>query len=206
MLTIWGRSNSINVQKVIWCADELKLKYERIDAGMEHGVVNTPQYRALNPNGLVPTIEDGGVVVWESNVILRYLCAKYGAGSLWPEEPAARAQSDKWMDWQISSVWPKLRPVFWGLIRTAPDKRDPAAIEESRKASADLFGILDSVLADREFVAGKHFTMGDIPLGVMAQRWFNLPIERPKHPHLEAWYQRLMKRDGFKNHVDKPLT
>lgn len=206
MLTIWGRNNSINVQKVTWCADELKLKYQRIDAGMEYGVVNTPQYRALNPNGLVPTIEDGGVVVWESNAIVRYLCAKYGAGSLWPEDPAARAQCDKWMDWQMSSVWPKLRPVFWGLIRTAPDKRDMAAIEEARKASADLFGILDAVLADREFVAGKHFTMGDIPLGVMAQRWFNLPIERAKQPHLEAWYQRLVKRAAFKTNVDKPLT
>ncbi len=124
MLKIWGRNNSVNVQKVLWCCEELGLKYERLDAGGSFGVVNTPQYRALNPNGLVPTIEDGPFVLWESNAIVRYLTAKHSSGKLWPEDHKVRAEADKWMDWQNSMFWPVFRPLFWNVVRTPADERD----------------------------------------------------------------------------------
>lgn len=206
MLKIWGRANSINVQKVLWCAEELGLPYQRIDAGMEYGVVNTAEYRKLNPNGLVPTLEDGNLVLWESNAIVRYLAARYGAGSLWPTDPAVRADSDKWMDWQVSTLWTRLRPVFWGLIRTPPEKRNAQEIETAYQKTREAFAILDQALAGRQYVAGDAFTMGDIALGVAAQRWFNLPVERPAAPNLEAWYQRLKERPAFRKIVDHPLT
>ncbi|TXF11325.1 glutathione S-transferase family protein [Pelomicrobium methylotrophicum] len=206
MLKIWGRANSINVQKVLWCAEELGLPYQRIDAGMEYGVVNTAEYRKLNPNGLVPTLEDGNLVLWESNAIVRYLAARYGAGSLWPTDPAVRADSDKWMDWQVSTLWTRLRPVFWGLIRTPPEKRNAQEIETAYQKTREAFAILDQALAGRQYVAGDAFTMGDIALGVAAQRWFNLPVERPAAPNLEAWYQRLRERPAFSKIVDHPLT
>ena len=124
MLKIWGRNNSVNVQKVLWCCEEMGLQYERIDAGGSFGVVNTPQYRELNPNGLVPTIEDDGFVLWESNAIVRYLAAKHSAGKLWPEDLKIRAEADKWMDWQNTTFWPTFRPLFWNLVRTPVDQRD----------------------------------------------------------------------------------
>lgn len=206
MLKIWGRINSINVQKVLWCADELGLAYERFDAGMEYGVVGTPEYRALNPNRLVPTIEDDGVVVWESNVIVRYLAAKHGAGALWATDPARRADAEKWMDWQIATLWPRLRPVFWGLVRTPLEKRNADEIETARRQTAEAFAIVDEALKGRAFLAGERFSMGDIPVGVCAQRWFNLPVERPAAPNLEAWYRRLQARKPFQAWVDKPLS
>jgi glutathione S-transferase len=184
----------------------LGLAYERVDAGMEYGVVGTPEYRALNPNRLVPTIEDDGVVVWESNTIVRYLAAKHGAGALWPTDPARRADADKWMDWQIATLWPRLRPVFWGLVRTPPEKRNADEIEAARKQTADAFAIVDEALKGHAFLAGERFTMGDIPVGICAQRWLNLPVERPAAPNLEAWYQRLQARKPFQTWVDKPLS
>jgi glutathione S-transferase len=206
MLKIWGRANSINVQKVLWCADELGLAYERIDAGMEYGVVGTPEYRALNPNGLVPTIEDDGFSLWESNTIVRYLAARHGSGTLWPADPAARADSEKWMDWQIATLWPRLRPVFWGLVRTPAEKRNAEEIEASRKQTAECFAIVDGALKGRAFLGGNTLTIGDISVGVCAQRWFNLPVERAPAPNLEAWYRRLQERKPFQAWVDKPLT
>lgn len=206
MLKIWGRINSVNVQKVLWCADEMGLHYERIDAGGEFGMVNEPAYRALNPNGLVPTIEDEGFMLWESNAIVRYLCAKYGNGTLWPEDPAVRAESDKWMDWQTTTVWPSLRTVFWGLVRTPPEKRDMNAIEAARKKTGEILAILDAHLVKQEFVAGNSLTMGDIPLGTAVYRWIALDIERPPLRNLEAWYGRLATRPPYRKNVMLPLS
>ena len=138
MLKIWGRNNSVNVQKVLWCCEEMGVKYERIDAGGQFGVVNTPQYRALNPNGLVPTVEDGPFVLWESNSIVRYLAAKHSAGKLWPEDLKTRAVADKWMDFMITTFWPAFRPLFWNLVRTPIDQRNPQAMEESRLQTAEV--------------------------------------------------------------------
>ena len=205
MLKIWGRTNSVNVKKALWCAEELGLAYERIDAGMQHGVVNTPEYRKMNPNGLVPTIEDDGFVLWESHTIVRYLAAKHGAGKLWPLDLKVRADAERWMDWTFTFL-NAFRPVFWGLVRTPPEKRDMAAIEEGRKKSAELLGTLDAALAGRNYVAGSTFTMGDIPIGCHVQLWMRLPIERQKQPALEAWFARLLERAPYRKVVDIPLS
>ncbi len=208
MLKIWGRRNSINVQKVLWCCGELKLDYQRIDAGMQFGVNNTPEYLAMNPNGLVPTIEHDGFILWESHAILRYLCGIHGLGKLRPGTPREFADADRWMDWYHTTLWPSLRPVFWNLVRVPPDKRDMALVTDSSKKLADAMGIVDARLAKNPYVGGKQFTMGDIPLGVAAYRWFNLelPIERPAHRYLEAWYKRLCGRPAFKQHCMLPLS
>lgn len=205
MLKIWGRTNSVNVKKALWCIEELGLKYERIDAGLQFGVVDTPEYRRLNPNGLVPTIEDHGFVLWESHAIVRYLAAKHSAGRLWPLDLKQRADADRWMDWAFT-FWAALRPVFWGLVRTPAEKREPAAIEEARRRSATLLGHLDAALAGRRFVAGDALTMGDIPIGCHVHLWQRLPIERPRHPHLEAWFARLLERAPYRKIVDIPLS
>src|SRR6202140_854311 len=133
MLTIWGRSNSVNVQKVLWCCEELPRGYERIDAGGPFGVVSTPRYLNLNPNGLVPTIEDDGFVLWESNAIVRYLAAKHASGSVWPSDPHERADADRWMDWQTTTLQPAMGPAFVHLVRFPPEKRDATAVDPSRQ-------------------------------------------------------------------------
>lgn len=206
MLKIWGRTNSVNVQKVVWCADELGVPFDRVDAGLQHGVVGEEWFARMNPNRLVPVIDDDGFVLWESNATVRYLCARHGAGTLWPDDPRVRAGADRWMDWQALTVWPALRTVFWGLVRTPPEQRDPAAIEAARVKTGGILAILDRHLADRPFVAGDRLTMGDIPLGCAVQRWMALPIERPSQPNLEAWFARLRQRPAFARHVDLPLS
>jgi glutathione S-transferase len=208
MLKIWGRKNSINVQKVLWTCAELDLTFERIDAGMAFGVNNKPEYKAMNPNGLVPTINYDGFILWESHAIVRYLCGVHGLGTLWPGTPRAFAEADRWMEWYDTTLWLNLRPVFWTLVRTPPEKRDTAALMENTKKLADNFAIADAHLARNRFFGGNNFTMGDIPLGVAAFRWFNLtlPVERPQHRHLEAWYQRILARPAFHKHCAAPLT
>jgi glutathione S-transferase len=205
MLRVWGRDNSINVQKVLWCCGELGLEHERVDAGGAYGFPEG--YEKINPNRLVPAIEEDGFVLWESNAIVRYLAARYGAGTLWPEDARARARADRWMDWQATVLWKHLRPVFWGLVRTPPEERDEAAIEEARKKTTGAWAILERHLKGREYVEGDTLTMADIPLGVSARRWFGLDIERPEMPNLEAWYGRLLEREAFREHVAGiPLT
>jgi glutathione S-transferase len=206
MLRIWGRANSINVQKVLWCCAELDIAFERIDAGGKFGVSKTDAYRALNPNGLVPTIEDDGFVLWESNVIVRYLAARDGAGRLYPDDLRVRFDAERWMDWQATTLWPALRPVFIGLVRTPVAERDLSDIASSLEAATRALMIVDRHLADRPFVAGDAFTIGDIPLGIAAYRWFSLPIDRPALPDLVRWYDRLRERPGYRLHVMQPLS
>ena len=205
MLKIWGRTNSVNVKKVLWAADELGLKYERVDAGLHFGIVDTPEYKKLNPNSLVPTIDDDGLVLWESHSIVRYLAAKYGEGKLWPANPRARADVDRWMDWTFT-LQTGLGPVFRGLVRTPPEKRDPKAIEEGRKKAAELLSIPNAMLAGRQYLGGSELSMGDIPLGCHVQLWMRLPIERPTYPNLDAWFERLCARPAYKKNVDIPLS
>ncbi len=206
MLRIWGRDNSINVQKVLWCCGEMEVPYERVDAGGSFGVVNTQQYRNLNPNGLVPTIEDDGFVLWESNAIVRYLAAKHSAGTLWPEDLKMRAEADRWMDWQNTTFWPAFRPLFWNLVRTPPDQRDQAAMEESRLKTAEILGYLDAHLRNRSYIVGDTLTMGDIPLGCAIWRWMDLPIERPELANLQRWFEILATRPVYKKIVMQPLS
>lgn len=206
MLKIWGRRNSVNVQKVMWTVAELGLKHERVDAGGTFGVVNEPAYGALNPNRTVPTIEDDGLVLWESNVIVRYLAAKHAPGKLIPTGAGDRAKAEMWMDWQQTVVNPPLGPVFVGLIRTPPEKRDASAIDAAAERVAKAMHILDGALAKRAYLMGDAFTVADIPAGCAAHRWLALPLERPNLPNLKAWHDRLAKRRPFAEHVMLPLT
>ena len=206
MLKIWGRTNSINVQKVLWCCGELNLPFERIDAGLQFGVNNTPEYKMMNPNALVPLIDDGGFILWESQAIVRYLARKHGLGSVCPADAKACADADRWMDWSATTVWPNLRPIFWNLVRTPPEKRDMPLVQASRKGLAASMTILDAHLAARHYVTGSAFTMGDIPLGVAIHRWFKMEIERENLPNLAAYYKRLQARPAFEKHAGLPLS
>jgi glutathione S-transferase len=206
MLRIWGRNNSVNVQKPLWLCEELQLAYERIDAGLDYGVVNTPQYRNLNPNGLVPTVEDEGFVLWESNTIVRYLAAKHSPGHLWPDDLRVRAEADRWMDWMSSTFWPTFRPLFWNLIRTAPERRDEKAMDQSLTQSSEILGYLDAHLKNRPFIAGEALTMGDIPMGCAIWRWMSIPVERPEHPNLRRWFESLTQGEAYRKVVMLPIT
>ena len=206
MLTIWGRSTSSNVQKVLWCCDELDLAYQRIDAGREFGQVDEPAYRTLNPNGLVPTLVDGDLVIWESNAILRYLCNHYGGEPLYPAAPAARAQVDQWLDWQLTTLGPAMTPLFWGLVRTPEAERDMKAIEAMAKRAGQAWRLLDSRLARHPYVAGPSLSIADLALGNAVRRWYSFALERPMLPHLAEWYRRLGERPGFRTHVMTPVV
>ena len=207
MLKIWGRLSSINVQKVVWAARELGLAHDRTDVGGQYGQLDTPEYGRVNPNRKIPTIDDDGFILWESNAIVRYLAGRYGQGSLCPQDPFQRADADRWMDWTCNEVHPAMLQCFLGLIRTPEDKRDVKAIDASVKASNALMLMLNDALGDRDFLAGSQFTMGDIPAGCAAHRWFGLPLaERPETPALSAWYRRLMTRPATQGVLTLPLV
>jgi glutathione S-transferase len=207
-LKIWGRPNSVNVQKVLWCLRELDLAYERIDAGMQFGRNDEPDYLAMNPNGRVPTLVDGDYVLWESNSIMRYLCLAYGKGTpIYPEAPRQRAAVDRWLDWTLSTVQPVDRPVFWALVRTPPEQRDMAAIQKDADAEAVVWRIADHHLATRRFIEGDEFTIADIAIGAYARRWLGVEgIIRPKQPYLERWLKNLASRPGFAEFIARPMS
>lgn len=206
MLKIWGRISSINVQKVVACANELGLKYERVDAGGKFGVVETPEYKRLNPNSLVPTIEDGDFVLWESNAIVRYLARTYGAGRLWPEDPRVAADADRWMDWQATSLTPAMFDVFWQLVRTPAEQRVAAKVEASIAKTEKSVAILEARLSGRAYVCGDAYTMGDIPAGCAAHRWLGLPCEKTPRPNVERWVAGLRARPALKDVLTLPIV
>lgn len=208
MLSIWGRSNSINVQKAMWCIGELGLNHDRIDAGMQYGKNDEDWFLAMNPNGRVPVIDDDGFILWESNTIVRYLSAKYGSGSLCPESLQARADCERWMDWQLTVLSPPLTTILWNLIRIpAGQQPDMDLINKAVQGGAKALAMLDQHLADRDYLMGSELTMADIPVGAMTYRWYAFPgIERPEFPNLQAWYQRLSAREPYQQHVMLPLT
>ena len=207
-LTIWGRANSVNVQKVLWCLAELDLAYRRIDAGMAFGKNDQPEYLAMNPNGRVPTLVDGDYVLWESNSIMRYLNLAYGKGSpIYPAAPRARAGVDRWLDWTLSTLQPVDRPVFWALVRTPAERRDMVAIQKDADAEAVQWRIVDAQLANRRFIEGDDFTIADIALGAYARRWFGVEgIAKPRLPHLERWFAQFAGRPGFKQFIAPPMS
>ena len=206
MLKIWGRANSINVQKVLWCCGELGLPYERIDAGNQFGVTKTPEYLALNPNALVPTIEDGDFQLWESNVIVRYLAQTSPGGRLCPTDIRVRFDAERWMDWQATMFWPALRPLFIELIRTPPANRDATVISRAEALSLAAARMLDSRLSDRTFLAGESFSFGDIPAATTVHRWYALDIHHPELPNLQRWYDLMKQRRPFQEVVMTPLS
>jgi glutathione S-transferase len=201
MLDVWGRKNSFNVQKVLWCCEELEMPYQRHDAGGLFGVTDTEEYLACNPTGLVPTIVDGDFTLYESNAIVRYLAARYGTGTLWPENPAERALADKWMDFQLGTLFPAFKDALIGLVRTDPENRDPEKIAASARATAGVIPVLEKHLEANEYVAGSSLTMGDVALGSLVYRLFELDIERPDLPALQAWHERLADRPAYQKTV-----
>jgi glutathione S-transferase len=206
MLTVWGRTSSVNVQKVMWAVRELGLEHERIDVGGAFGGLDTTEYGAMNPNRKIPTVKDGDVVVWESNACVRYLADRYGAGSLWPEDPGRRAQADSWMDWQQTTLQADMTPIFWNLVRTPEPQRDMAAVRAAAQRIGPAWQILDRHLADHRFVAGDQLTMGDIPVGCVWWRYANLAVEKPDLPNLARWAGELQAREGYRREVMLPLT
>jgi len=206
MLKIWGRMSSINVKKVVWTAQELALDFQRTEAGGLFGVVKTPAYMALNPNALVPVIEDGDYVLWESNVIVRYLCAKHAYAQMYPDDLRDRFDAERWMDWQQTTLNPASRPGFWQLIRTAPEQRNPTLLAESNAAVEALMALLDAHLAQRSFMVGERFTVADIPIACEVHRWFGLPQARQSRPHIERWYDSMRARQASKGVLDMQLS
>ena len=205
MLRLWGRISSINVRKVVLCAQVLGLEYERIDAGLSYGVVNTPDYRAKNPNGLVPVLEDGDFKLWESNAIVRYLCAREGS-PLYPQDLQRRFDAERWMDWQQTTLNRAGGPAFVQLIRTPEAQRDPTVIAASVAATEPLFAQLDAHLARQPFMAGDALTMADIPIACEVHRWWGLPLPRPAWPHLERWYAQWQAMPASRGVLDLPLS
>jgi glutathione S-transferase len=202
MLKIWGRNTSSNVQKAMWAVGEMGLAHERIDIGGPFGKNKEPAYLAMNPNGLVPTLEEeDGFLLWESNSVIRYLAAKHRADVLEPADLKIRALASQWMDWQLTVLGPAITPVFWGLVRTPPEKRDMAAIEAAKVKTTEAAKILDARLGKTNFVAGSAFSYGDIPVGVMIYRYMALVPERPKLANLERWYAAIADRKAFRDHV-----
>ncbi len=205
MLRILGRPNSINVQKVMWLAAELGLEVERVDVGGPFGGNDTPEYLARNPTGLIPTLEDGDLVLWESNSIVRHIAEAHGGPPWWPDG-GARAHANQWMDFYLTSLHPPMTRIFVGLVRQSPQQRDDAAIEAARQDAAGYWTMVDAHLAERAYLTGDQPTAGDIPLGCAAYRWHTLDIERPDLANLAAWYGRLNGRPAYREHVMLPLT
>ena len=204
LIRVWGRLNSINVQKVMWTLDELDLAYAHIPAGGDFGGLDAPEFRAINPHGKVPVIDDDGTIVWDSNAVVRYLCAEYGDGGLSPHAPRARALVDRWMDWEATTLQPHVMGHFWGWWRTPQAKRDAVMNAELWRAAGADWGKLDAVLARAPYLAGERLTMADIPAGTLAYRYFTLPLERPPLPHVQAWFARLCERPAYQRRVMVP--
>jgi len=201
VLKILGRKTSSNVQKVLWCCSELGLAFEREDVGGPFGRNHEPDYLALNPNGLVPTIIDDGFVLWESNAIVRYLCARHGKGTLYPTDARANADADRWMDWQQTTLAVPMGVLFRGLLKSPPDATPMSELDSAMQKAIPMWRILETQLSRGAFVAGDSLTMADIALGNAAHRWFTLPRQRPDLPQLARWYARLRERPAYRQHV-----
>jgi glutathione S-transferase len=204
MLTLWGRRSSINVQKALWILEEIGVAFEHVEVGGRFGGLDTAEFRARNPHGRIPVIDDNGVVVWESNAIVRYLAARYSPGELWPNAPAERAAADKWMDWCATALEPAFMGFFWSWYRTPPAHRDPARNEALLQSAHQGFAALDRALSGNAFLTGAHLTMGDIPVGTMLFRYFTLEILRPSLPRLEGWFAALCERNAYRRSVMIP--
>lgn len=205
MLRVFGRRSSFNVQKVMWLVDEMGLAHEHIALGGDHGGLDTPEMMAMNPNGLVPVIDDGGTVVWESHAILRYLAARHGYGWFWSDDAGERSRWDRWLDWARGFQEDFLVGVFWGLYRTPEAQRDGRAIERAIARTGEHLTLLDRVLEGRDFLLGGEPTLADIPAGALLYRLFEMDIARPEVPNVEAWYARLRTRPSYQRRVMIPF-
>lgn len=217
MMRLWGRKSSINVQKVLWCLAELGLKegvdFERIDAGLQFGVVRSPEFLKLNPNGLVPTLEDGDLILWESNTIMRYLVSQHDQNKRFPSDIASQYGSEKWMDWQVGTMWPVLRPTFIGLTRTPAADRNHVVIQKAYQDTNELFSLLDQTLASQAYCSGNQFHLGDIVLALCVHRWILLNEIFPKETGIRAdlkninrWLKQLAAETCFQEFAEKELN
>ena len=209
MMRLWGRKSSINVQKVIWCLTELQRQEqrdnERIDAGLHFGINTSPEFLKLNPNGLVPTLQDGQLTLWESNSILRYLARTYdAAGTFFPSDNLSQANSDKWLDWQLSILWPALRLPFLGLTRVPEAERNYAGISKGFTDTHHYLGHLNTTLQNQAYCSGERFNLGDIALALCVNRWILLAgtfpehlSARPQYEYLENWFKRIQTQTQF---------
>jgi glutathione S-transferase len=208
-LQIWGRANSVNVQKVLWCCRECDAGFTRTDAGMQYGRTQDADYLAMNPNGRVPTLVDGEFVLWESNAIMRYIVLTHAAkgASLYPAAPQARAKIERWLDWTLSTLQPVERPLFWGLVRTPPAERDMGAMQQAADTAAVQWRIVDRQLADHDYMEGEGFSLADIAIGAYARRWLGVDgVTRPALPHLERWFAQISARPAFQEFVAPPMS
>jgi glutathione S-transferase len=203
MLTVWGRKTSSNVQALMWSIGELGLAYERHDVGHTYGGLDTPEFRYLNPNSTIPVLRDGdGPPLWETGAILRYLCSRYGADPFWPTALATQTQVDMWAEWaKINVTQGFTAPIFWRVVRTAPAAIDWPAVHNATAALAKHFDIAEARLARTSFLCGDHLTMADIQFGHVLYRYYDIPFERPDHPALKAYYERLSVRPAYREHV-----
>jgi len=206
MLTLWGRRSAYNVQKVLWVIGELGLDYRHVEVGGKFGGLDTPEFLAMNPHGRIPVVSDDDHIVWESHSVIRYLAARYGAGSLWPEDPAQRSLADRWMDWTLASQGPDFMTLFWSFYRTPSAERNAERIERAARSCDAHFALLDEHLESRLYTAGDSFTMGDIPPATALYRYFEMGMQVPDLPALRAWYQRLGSRPAFREHVMVDFT
>ena len=205
MVTVWGRRNSFNVQKVMWMIGELCLEHEHINAGGSYGGLDDPKFLKMNPHGRVPVINDNGRIVWESHSIIRYLAARYGEGTFWPPEPSERSLADRWMDWSLATLQPAFMDVFWGFYRTPEKQRDWPMIRAAVERCSQHYRLLDQHLVSQAYLAGDDFTIADIPAGSSLYRYFELEIDHPPVPNVQAWYSRLCDRPPIRDHVMIPF-
>jgi glutathione S-transferase len=205
MITLYGRRNSINVQKALWTLGELGLAYQHVDAGGDAGGLDEPAFRAMNPHGKVPVLTDGEAAIWESNAIVRYLCAAYAPGRLCPTDAGERAKAEAWMDWTLATLQPAISGLFWAFYRTPAAQRDSARVVQLTADCAAAIGALDLWLRRRPFVAGEGFSMADIPAGVLVYRYFELDVARPDTPSVAAWRATLSERAPYREHVMRPF-
>ena len=205
MLSLYGRKTSINVQKVAWALGELGLQFDWIDREGQIGTVGVENYENLNPTRRVPTLVDNGIILNQSNSIVRYLASVY-QGDLWLKDPEERAQADRWMEWQSTDLWVDMTPTFWGLIRTPEEERNLPMIDQHVENLTAHFELLDKHLANREFIVGDRLSIGDIPIGTGIYRYMSLPIEHPHFPNIENWYERLKDREAYRKYVMVPIS
>lgn len=205
-IRIWGRANAFNVQKAMWVLGETGVPFERIDVGGSFGGLDDAAFRSMNPNGRIPVIDDDGVIVWESNAIVRYLAARYAAGTMWPQSPAERSFADRWMDWYQNHLHRDFMDLFWGLVRQPERERNWPRINTLIAQCADRFMFLDAHLANNRYLGGETFTIGDVPAGTTLYRYFEMDIERPDIPNVERWYRDLLARPAYAAHVAMPFT
>ncbi len=200
-IELWGRKNAYNVQKIFWVLQELELEFTHHDVGSLPGQLGTPEFLALNPHARIPVVKDNGVIVWESNTILRYLAARYGTGSLLPEAPLERSYVERWMDWELSKLQPDFIKLFWGYYRTPSESRDQAAIAVAQQQCSNHFDQLDRQLGGQSYLAGKSFTTGDISCAVCLYRYFEMGLKVKQPVHVMHWYRRLSERPAFRNTI-----